>query len=156
MLDDVQVKDRGAQFSFLVRQAITRSERHDIKSIARRMGLSYQSFYQRLNGTTPFAADEIRRLIAVFPDPSIVSYLLRGTAYIAAERLDEDDGGRDPEETLYQAAHRVVLEASDVLREIDLALRDHRIDHRDTAAIVKEIEDAERSLISLRTFIADK
>ena len=156
MLDDVQVKDRGAQFSFLVRQAITRSERQDIKTVARHMGLSYQSFYQRLNSTTPFTADEIRRLIAVFPDPSIVSYLLRGTTYVAAERLDEDEGVSDPEETLYQAAHRVVLEASDVLREIDLALRDHRIDHRDTASIVKEIEDAERSLISLRTYIAGK
>ncbi|WP_114009815.1 phage regulatory CII family protein [Cohaesibacter intestini] len=154
MLDDVHVKDRGAQFSFLVRQAISRSERYDIKTIAKRMGLSYQAFYQRLNGSTPFAADEIRRLIAVFPDPSIVSYLLRGTAYVAAERIGETEG--DPEDTLYQAAHRVVLEASDVLREIDVALRDHRIDHRDTASIVKEIEDAERSLISLRTFIAGR
>lgn len=152
MLDDVHVKDRGEQFAFLVRQAITRSQRHDIKTVAKHMGLSYQAFYQRLNGSTPFAADEIRRLIAVFPDPAIVSYLLRGTAYIAAERIE--DGDRDPQDTLYQAAHRVVLEASDVLREIDVALKDQRIDHRDTACIVKEIEDAERSLISLRTFIA--
>ena len=154
MPDDIRVMDRGEQFSFLVRQAITRSERHNIKTIAQQMGLSYQAFYQRLNGTTAFTADEIRRLILVFPDPSIVTYLLRGTAYIAAERIHDAENG--PEESLYQAAHRVVLEASDVLREIDIALRDHRIDHRDTAIIVKEIEDAERSLISLRTFIISR
>ncbi|PLW75018.1 phage regulatory CII family protein [Cohaesibacter celericrescens] len=152
MIDNIATKDRGKHFSFLVRQAITNSERHQIATVAAGTGMSYHAFYQRLEGKTPFSADEIRRIIACFPEPSLVSYLLKDTAYVAAERIDAERS--DEEEAIYQAAHRIVFEASDVLKVVDIALRDHRIDHRDITSITKEIEDAERSLISLREYVS--
>ena len=152
MLDDIATRDRGKRFSFLVRQAITKSERHQIATVADGTGMSYHAFYQRLEGKTPFSADEIRRLIACFPDPALVTYLLKDTAYVAAERIDTVR--THEEEAIFQAAHRIVFEATDVLEVVDIALRDHRIDRRDAASITKEIEEAERSLISLREYIS--
>lgn len=150
--DDFDEKDRGAYFSFLVRKAISRNERHNNTTVAKGVGMPYQAFYNRIQGSTPFSADEIRRLIAVLPDASLASYLLLETPYVAAERIDTDRVHEA--DAMYQAAHRVMFEASDVLREVDMALEDNRIDHRDAASIVEQIEDAERSLISLREYLS--
>ena len=149
---DYDHEDRGEAFGALVKKAISYSERHNITSVAAAMGMTYQAFYQRLDGRTAFSADEIRRLIACFPDASIVSYLLRGTAFIAADRVDPDRSHE--EEKIYKAVHRTVLEASDVLRVVDIALRDGKIDHREAITITEQIEEAERSLVSLREYIA--
>ena len=147
---EAERQDRGIQFAELVRRAISRSKRHNHTSVAKGMQMPYQSFYNRVQGITPFSANEIRRLIAVIPDPSLVSYLLQGTPYVAAERLDAEPSSE--EEALLQAVHRVIYEASDVLSAVDEALKDKRIDHRDTAVIIEQVEDAERSLISLREY----
>ena len=152
MEDNIAVKDRGKHFSFLVRQAIANDPRFRISTVAKGMGLSYHAFYQRLEGKTSFSADEIRRLIACFPDPSLVSYLLKGTVYIAAERIHAERP--DEEDVLYRAAHRIIFDASDVLRQVDIALKDSRLDHRDAAAITRKIDDAERSLVTLRNHIS--
>nr|WP_319390222.1 phage regulatory CII family protein [uncultured Cohaesibacter sp.] len=151
-MNPMKTKDRGKHFGFLVRKAITESKRHDIASVAKGTDMSYQSLYQRLQGTTPFSADEIRRLIAFFPDPSLVGYLLKGTPFVAAERLEAEEGSS--EDHIFRAAHRIVFEASDVLEAIDLALKDRRIDHREAVTIMQAIDDAERSLLSLREFVA--
>ena len=151
-MSQLKTKDRGKHFGFLVRKAITESNRYDIASVAKGTDMSYQSFYQRLQGLTPFSADEIRRLIAFFPDPSLVSYLLKGTAFVAAERIEAEP--EKSEDHIFQAAHRIVFEASDVLETIDQALKDRRIDHREAVTIMAAIDDAERSLISLREFVA--
>ena len=154
MNDDIKQQDRGEYFASLVSKAIANSDRYKRSSIAKGIGMSYPSLDNRLHARTPFSADEIRRLIAFFPDPSLVSYLLRGTAFIAAERIEA--GITEEEEAIFKAAHRIVLEASDVLRAVDEALLDRRIDHRDAAKICEEVEDAERGLISLRDYISKK
>ncbi|SNY92096.1 hypothetical protein SAMN04515647_2344 [Cohaesibacter sp. ES.047] len=151
MLDDLDARDRGEQFAFLVKMAIKANKRHDNASVAKNMGLSYHAFHQRLDGKTIFSADEIRRLIACFPDAAIVSYLLRGTRFVAAERITA--GLSEEEEAIYQAAHRIVFEASDVLRVVDQALNDGHISTRDVVTINGEIEEAERSLVSLKDFV---
>ncbi|WP_319530987.1 phage regulatory CII family protein [uncultured Cohaesibacter sp.] len=151
-MPDDDAHDRGDHFAFLVKMAIKASERYDNASVAKKMGLSYHAFHQRLDNKTMFSADEVRRLIASFPDPTIVSYLLRGTEFVAAERITADRS--EEEEAIYQAAHRIVFEATDVLRVIDQALADEFIDQRDAASITKEIEEAERSLVSLREFVS--
>ena len=150
-MPDDDAHDRGEHFAFLVKMAIKASKRYDNDSVAKKMGLSYHAFHQRLDNKTMFSADEIRRLIASFPEATIVSYLLRGTEFVAAERIRADRS--EEEEAVYQAAHRIVFEATDVLRVIDEALADEFIDHRDAATITKEIEEAERSLVSLREFV---
>ncbi|WP_316859334.1 phage regulatory CII family protein [uncultured Cohaesibacter sp.] len=151
-MKDLKTRDRGKQFGSLVRKAIDTSERYNIEGVAAGIDMSYQSFYQRLQGKTPFSADEIRRLIAFFPDPSLVSYLLKGTSYVAAERIEP--GSDSHEDHIFKAAHRIVFEASDVLEVIDQALKDQRIDHRERATIMQEIDEAERSLLSLREFVS--
>nr|WP_321458179.1 phage regulatory CII family protein [uncultured Cohaesibacter sp.] len=148
----IKTKDRGKQFGFLVRKAIAESNRYDIASVAKGIDMSYQAFYQRLQGNTPFSADEIRRLIAFFPAPALVGYLLKGTAFVAAERIDNKEACG--EDHIFQAAHRIVFEASDVLEVIDQALKDKKIDHREVITIMEAIDDAERSLLSLREFVA--
>lgn len=144
-------EERGRAFAGLVHQVIIDERRHPLKRVAAALGLSEPAFYARTSNRVPFSADEIRALIAAAPDPRLVAYLLRGTPYVAAERLESDGG--PVEEQIHRGATRIVIEATDVLESVETALRDGRIDHRDALVLRQEIEVAERALASLRTLV---
>ena len=55
--------------------------------------------------------------------------------------------------TLLELTHRVVLEAADILREVEVGLADGRIDHRDRARLLSETLTAESVLASLRVLL---
>lgn len=142
------MSERGKEFAELVYAIIVAERRFSAKSVASEMGLGYDAFYARIINRTNFSADEIRRLIRVAPDPRFVTWLLRGTRFVAADRASaaEDD---DNAQAIHYAATRIVLEAADVLESVEKGLRDHCIDHRDALDIRCEIESAERALASL-------
>lgn len=140
--------DRGQAFAELVHRLLTGSDRTDIEATARAMGMPYHTFYNRLRNTTPFSADEIRRLLAVLPDARLLHFLLEGTRFVPAERMNAVDAPEDVD--IQRGAERIAIEAADVLRATYLALADRRIDHRDARVIRDEIDIAERALASLR------
>ncbi len=144
---------RGKEFADLVHQVTVMEKRYRLEAIAPSMGLSYDALHARVHNRVSFTAEEIRHLIAVAPDPRFVTYLLRGTRYVAAERPEAVD--EPVPDAVLRGATRIVIEATDVLEAVEFALGDGRIDHRDGLAILKEIEIAERALASLRTRIND-
>lgn len=56
----------------------------------------------------------------------------------------------EPVASLQRGATRVVVEATDVLELVDAALAGGGMDHRKQRLVLKEIEEAERALASLR------
>ena len=139
---------RGQRFAELVYQVLIAEKRYSAEATAAAMGLGYDTFYARIRNRIVLSADEIRRLISAAPDPRFVAYLLRGTAYVAADRPPVSKA--EDHEAIHRGATRIVIEATDVLEAVEAALADGRIDHRDTITIRNEIEIAERALASLR------
>lgn len=144
-------EERGAAFAALVHQVVIDERRFPAKAVAAALGLSEHVFYARTSNRVPFSAEEIRALLAAAPDPRLVAYLLRGTPYVAADRLSTD--AEPVEQQIHRGATRIVIEATDVLESVEAALRDGRIDHRDAVMLRQEIEVAERALASLRTLV---
>ena len=140
--------DRGQAFAALVHRLLTGGGHTDIEATARAMGMPYHTFYNRLRNTTPFSADEIRRLLAVMPDARLLHFLLEGTPFVPAERIETIAPSEDID--IQRGAERIAIEAADVLRATYQALVDQRIDHRDARLIRDEIDVAERALASLR------
>jgi hypothetical protein len=140
--------DRGKSFSQLVYQVLVVEKKVRIEHAAKAVGLGYDAFYARVNGRTIFSPDEVAKLIACLSDPRLVAYLLRDSRFLAVERVDGPL--EDPEEEVVRATHRIMIEAADVLQAVDDALQDKRIDHREVLVIQKEIEIAERALVTLR------
>jgi len=139
---------RGQEFAELVHHVLTSDDRHHVKTVAQKMGMTYETLYSRIRNRTCFSAEEIRLLLRSAPDPRFSSFLLDGTDFIAAERFPSSDAAK--EHSVYTAAHRVVFRAADVLQAIELALQDNRIDRGEAARIESEIEAAERVLMGLR------
>lgn len=143
--------DRGRGFSRIVYQLLVVEKRLTMEQAATGVGLGYDALHARVHGRTLFSADEVAKLIAVLPDPRLVSYLLNQSRFIAIERVEQPLS--DPEDEIFRATHRILIEAADVLEAVDDALKDRRIDHREALSIQKEIEIAERALVSLREHV---
>jgi hypothetical protein len=143
--------DRGAEFAQLVYQLLVVEKRVSVDQAARAIGMGADALYARLNGRTVFSADEIAALLGIIPDPRPLAYLLKQSRYLAVERVSGPLD--DPETDIIRATHRILLEAADVLEAVDTAFHDGRIDHRDALVIQREIEVAERALVSLREHV---
>jgi hypothetical protein len=141
--------DRGREFADLVYTVVIAEKRFPLKRLALDMGLGYDALHARIGNRTPFSADEIRRLIRAAPDPRFAVWLLRGTRFVAAERIGTADGCDSEFEAIHLAATRIVLEAADVLEVVEAALTDDRLDHREALRIRAEIEVAEQALATL-------
>lgn len=139
---------RGGEFAQLVHSIVIAEKKPPASHAAAAMGLDYHTFYARITNRVPFTAEEIRELLRAVPDPRLVSFLLRGTPYVPADRSEPLREG--DEEAIHRGATRIVIEATDILEAVETALRDGKIDHRDVIAIRSEIEIAERALATLR------
>lgn len=145
---------RGEDFAALVYKILVIEKKPTLETVAEKLEMKYSTLYARVNARVPFSAEEINRLIAIVDDKRLCDFLLRGTGFIAVERIDEIDDV-DPLESVRSGATASLLEASDVLREVELGLSDQRIDHRDRTRIEAEIDDAERALAGLRLVLKD-
>ena len=143
--------DRGREFAQLVYQLLVVERKKSMDDVAATIGLGYDAFYARVIGRTVFSADEVAKIIAQVRDPRLVSYLLRESNFLAVERVDGPLD--DPEQEIVRATHRILLEAADVLEAVDGAFQDKRLDHREARVIQREIEVAERALVTLREHI---
>jgi hypothetical protein len=143
------IMSRGEEFADLVHRILVNDDRYSLATAASGMGLLYETLYARVRNRTCFSAEEIRGLIRAVPDPRIVSYFLEGTAFVPVER-PPTGAGSGPEAELLTAAHRLIFGASDVLKLIEAALRDGKIDRREAVKIEAELDALERVLLGLR------
>lgn len=152
--------ERGKNFADIVYTILVVEKNPDIEAVATVLGMTYAVLHSRLINRTCFSADEIRALIRTVPDPRLVSYLLEGTKFVAADRAvaDLDAMGQQSErsalrDAIQRAATRVVVEAADVLEIVDTALAGGGMDHREERLVLKEINETEQALASLRVRI---
>lgn len=145
--------DRGRDFANIAYTILVVEKKPALEAAAAAMGMGYAALHSRLVGRTCFSAEEIRGLIRAVPDPRLVSYLLDGTRFVAAERAVLDEEARHQNTGLYaiqRGATRVVVEATDILEIVDAALAGGGLDHQKDALVLSEIDDTERALASLR------
>jgi hypothetical protein len=145
--------ERGRAFADLVYTVLVAEKRWPLKEVAKRMGMQYATLHARLHRRVVFSPEEVRELIAAAPDIRFVSFFLEETPFLAVDRTALPEGSEI--ETLHLGATRTVLEAADVLRAVEKALDDARIDHRERAKIGKEIAEAEHALAALRNRLED-
>lgn len=146
-------KKRGEEFASLVHQILIIDRRYDIKIVASRCGMTYDTLYARLSNRVTFSAEEVRLLICAAPDPRFAGYLLSGSQFIPAERVDEEEMEDDPLESIRRTAMKMMTEAADVANAIEDAIGDNRIDHREAAVIHEEIDTAERAVATVREHV---
>lgn len=141
---------RGKEFAALVHEILTGPDNGwTIDKVAGLMGLSYDTLYSRLGGNmrVTFSAEEIRLLIRHVPEPRLLYYLLDGTDFIAIAR---STAGEENGKNLVQKMMVAVSEVGDIAHQMDIALSDKKIDHKDRARLRAEVYQAEQALASLR------
>jgi hypothetical protein len=140
---------RGRAFADIVYTILIVERAYPVEAIAHALGMNYAAFHSRLINRTCFSPDEIQLLLEAVPDPRLASYLLERSIFLPAERPSGADQ-TEPAASLQRGATRVVIEATDVLELMDAALAGGGIDHRKQRLLLKEIEETERALASLR------
>lgn len=140
--------DLNKKFASLVYTILVLEKRWPMKEVAAKLNMKYDTFYARVHQRVDFTFAEALSLLKVMPDQRLASFLLDGSTFIAVEQ--DDYSHLNTEENLHRGATRTVLEASDILREVEQAIADNKVDHHDRRRIQTEIEGAERALASLR------
>ena len=138
---------RGKGFADIAYTMLVVNKQYAVQDVAIGLGMTYATLHSRLINRTCFSADEIRGFIAVAPNTKLVAYLLAGTPYVAADRVSVQ---ANIHATIQKSATHVVVNAAHILDAIDRALEDQRIDHREGAEILSEIDRALRTLTSLK------
>lgn len=139
--------DRGRDFADIVYTILVPEKSTRLERAAGELGMAYATLHSRVINRTCFSADEIRKLVRTIGDPRLVSYLLDGTGFVAAVR---PSGDPEDQLSIQRGATRIVVEATDVLEVVDAALAGGGLDHRHKAIVLREIEQAELALASLR------
>jgi hypothetical protein len=124
-----------------------------MKELADRLGLSYDSFFGRMEKRTHFRAYELRRLLPHIEDVRLIDYLLEDCGYVAATRVKVDER---PELNIQEAMHNMVHHMSSVVRIIEQSLRDDRVSAQDRQQIHYEVIEAESALAALRRLVTDE
>lgn len=102
---------------------------------------------------TVFSADEIRTLMFHVSDVRLPAWLLEGTDFIPANRPITAVGSDPAEDSLRHTSIMMLVGASEVAHQIEKAIADQWIDHREAVLIQKEIEAAERAIASVREHV---
>lgn len=138
-------------FASVAHRILISEKRGAVREVAASVGLTPECLYNRLHDRTPFQIEEVRKLLAAVPVADLANCVLARSPFFAAEKSGaESEFGVN----MLHGATRSVLEAADVLRTIQAALEDGRIDHRERPIILKQIEEAERALASLKQVAA--
>lgn len=152
------MSDRGKEFADLLYTLLVVEKTPSIGEAARSLGMTYATLHSRVVARTCFSADEIRELIRMKPDPRLVSYLLDGTSFVAADRAV---AGRSSHRALgdrqvQRGVTRVVVEAANVLDIVDASIAGGGLDHRREAIVLEKIADTERALASVRVGVESR
>lgn len=140
-------------FANLVHTVLTLDKKAAVKEVAPKIGLSADSLYARLNHRAKFSPEEIRDLIRAVPDVRLVNFFLDGSLFLPALRNQASDPADGEYESIQRTANLSVIEAAQVLEEVDRGLSDKKLDHQERARIMDEIAQTERALATLRTHL---
>ncbi len=152
---------RGKKFAQLVHQVLLTGM--GVTAASEKSGIKYDTLYSRLraDSATVMSAEEIRALIAATGDRTLVDYFLDGSPFIAVDRSLQDTNAPAPHQDVTHGeiqggAYRSVYVAAEILREVDNALKDRKIDHNDRREILEHVNEAEIALASLRAHLHGK
>ncbi|WBO24216.1 phage regulatory CII family protein [Sphingomonas abietis] len=146
MIADAQPKH--CEFAMLAYQLLVVEKLVSIEVAAESLGLTYATLHGRLNGRTRFRAGEIRQLIALVPDPRLLQFFADDSGFVLARR---PDGTLDETVSIRLAVAHSVREAIDVMQVVVASLESGAyLDHRDRAAIMKEVKEAEGAMATVR------
>jgi hypothetical protein len=143
--------DRGKAFADQVHRLLMIGRAADVGDVAAALDMSYHTFYARLQGRTPFSADEVRALVARIPRAELIRYFTEGTDLLVLDR--QDRGTIDQPPTLQDGAVRTIIEATDILEAVHDALADGKLDHIDRGRIQAEVDACERALAGVRDLL---
>ena len=144
----VLYQQRNDGFAARAYQLLITEKLKPAKSVAAALGIKYPALHARLIGRTPFRPDEITALIAETRDVRLVDRLLDGTPFMAVNRPEAPSNG-----TRHHLLHDAVAAVSasvSLLRETEEALKSGPIDRDERARIEAQINDAARTLETLR------
>jgi len=141
--------------AMLLHKIFVSEKQPTVEEAGKRIGMKYDTLYSRLNNRVPFRPEEVRDLLRVCGDVRVAAWLLEGSRFMAVERPDEDivSGRSEGVRRLHKSATRTVIEAVDLLREVERAISDDKIDHNDLREISEALADAEQALGALRAHI---
>jgi len=134
-------------FAQLVHSILVGEKKWPVKSVAAQINMNEQTFYSRLYERTFFSVEEVRSLMAAAPDARFATYLLELSPFTPAQKTKSEE---DVSSSVEGAAINNIVEAADVLREVQVGLANRRIDHVEKQKILKEVQDAEIALATLR------
>ena len=139
------------KFAMLVYQLLVVEKRMSLEGAAEKLGLTYATLHGRLTCRTRFRADEIRRLIAILPDPRLLQFFADDSGYVLARK---PEATVDEASSIRQAVAKSVREAIDVMQVVVASLEAGTIlHHRDRAAILKEVKEAEAAIATVRVAV---
>ncbi|MDH7638037.1 phage regulatory CII family protein [Sphingomonas oryzagri] len=139
---------RHCGFAMLAYQLLVVEKLISLEDAAEKLGLTYATLHGRLTSRTRFRAEEIRQLIAIIPDQRLLQFFADDSGYVLAKKAD---GLLDEAVSIRQAVAASVREAIDVMQVVVASLEAGTfLDHRDRAAIMKEVKEAEGAIATVR------
>ncbi len=135
-------------FAMLAYQVLVVEKLVSLEHAAERLGLTYATLHGRLTSRTRFRAEEIRKLIAVIPDQRLLAFFADESGFVLARK---PAGSLDEAASIRLAVAQSVREAIDVMQVVVASLEAGTLlDHRDRAAILKEVKEAEGAIATVR------
>jgi hypothetical protein len=141
------------QFHQLVYRLVLVEKRISVKALAPLLGMTSATLYKSLNGKGDFSPDQVRILLRELKDIRLAAWFLLDTNYVPIERAEFSPNEIGAIESLRRTALVMMIEAAEAAREVDAALCDERIDHREAVQIRADIEAAERAIVTLREHV---
>ncbi len=137
-------------FSHLIYQLLVIEKRAPVAEVAATLGLSPSALYGRMQGRARFRVEEVRALIAVLDDQRLLRWFVDDSRFVVARRPRPDAVRRSVIDATSEALHGAV----DLMRVVAKALDDGLpLDHRDRAAILTEVVEAETAIANLRAAV---
>jgi len=139
---------KHCDFAMLAYQLLVVEKLISLEDAAEKLGLTYATLHGRLTGRTRFRAEEIRKLIRIIPDQRLLQFFADDSGFVLARK---PDGTLDEVSSIRQAVAQSVREAIDVMQVVVASLEAGTfLDHRDRAAILKEVREAEGAIATVR------
>ena len=136
--------------SRLIYQMLVVENVASVATVAAALGISPSALYGRLQGRARFRVEEVRTLIALLDDQRILRWFADDSRYVVARRPRPDAVRQSVIDATTDAIHGAV----DLMGVVARAVADGApLDHRDRAAILHEVKEAETAIANLRAAV---
>ena len=137
-------------FAQLIYQMLVVEKLAPVGQVADALRLTPSALYGRMHGRSRFRLEEVRALIVLLDDQRLLRWFCDDSRYVVARRPAGDAAGQAVLPATVDALHGAI----DLMKIVVSALEDGpRLDHRDRAAILKEVKEAETAIANLRAAV---